>query len=130
MAQPVYDDNAKAIVIDNGTSSIKAGFSGNDAPSFEIPTVIATPKFFQSSMIGMGQKRVYIGCDAKKKRPIQMNMSYPIERGIIMNWNDMETIYQHLFDEEFKVGSDEYPVLLTDVIENSKLVEKNDRDYV
>ena len=124
MAQPVYDDNAKAIVIDNGTSSIKAGCAGNDAPTVEIPTVVARAKFFQSSMIGMGQKRVYIGCDAKKKRPIQMNMSHPIERGIITNWNDMETIYQHLFDEELKLGSDEYPVLLTDVIDNSKLSRK------
>ena len=120
MSQPVYEDNVNAIVIDNGTSCIKAGFAGNDAPSVEIPTIIGKPQVFQSSMVGMGQKRVFIGVHAKKKRGIPVSLSYPIERGIITNWDDMETIYHHLFDEEIGVKSCEYPVLLTDIIENNK----------
>ena len=124
MAQPVFEDNAKAIVIDNGTSSIKAGFAGNDAPSVEIPTIIAKPKLFQSSMVGMGQKRVFIGTEAKNKKGIPLTLSYPIERGIITNWDDMETIYQHLYNEEIGVKSDEYPVLLTDIIANNKFNRK------
>ena len=33
-----------AIVIDNGTGEIKAGFSGDDEPRKMIPTVVGRPK--------------------------------------------------------------------------------------
>ena len=115
----LYD--GEAIVIDNGTSTIKYGFAGNDAPSSVIPTVIAKCKF-QSSMVGMGQSphNIYIGQSALKKRGIPINLTYPIQRGIITNWDDIQTIYQHLFNQEIGVQSSEYPILLTDTQDENK----------
>ena len=37
-------NNNKCIIIDNGSGSIKAGFSNEDAPSVTIPTVVGIRK--------------------------------------------------------------------------------------
>ena len=38
------DDESKAIVIDNGCGTIKAGFAGDDAPKAIFPTVVGRLK--------------------------------------------------------------------------------------
>jgi len=42
-----------------------------------------------------------------------IKLSYPIEHGSVVDWQDMEHIYRYIFDE-LKVNSREHPVLLTE----------------
>ncbi len=37
------DDDVAAIVIDNGSEFIKAGFDGDDAPQAVFPTIVGRP---------------------------------------------------------------------------------------
>ena len=37
-------------------------------------------------------------------------MSYPIEHGIITNWEDMESLWSHTFMNELRVDPSEHPV--------------------
>ncbi|KAL1005400.1 hypothetical protein UPYG_G00058620 [Umbra pygmaea] len=45
---------------------------------------------------------------------------YPIERGIVTNWDDMEKIWHHTFNNELRIAPEEHPVLLTEVSLNPK----------
>ena len=89
------DDDTVALVVDNGSGVCKAGFAGDDAPRVVFSSVIGRPHY-QEAMVGVGgQKDFYVGSLAQEKRSV-LSLGYPIERGIITNWDDMEKVGIHL----------------------------------
>ena len=107
------DDEVQTIVIDNGSGTCKAGFAGDDAPSAVFPSIVGHPRH-----ASFGNDS-YVGNESQSKRSI-LRLDYPIKRGIVTNWDDMELIWQSIFHNELKIATEDYPVLLSEAPLNPK----------
>eukprot|EP01098_Paradermamoeba_levis_P017047 TRINITY_DN9558_c0_g1_i1.p1 TRINITY_DN9558_c0_g1~~TRINITY_DN9558_c0_g1_i1.p1 ORF type:complete len:377 (-),score=88.76 TRINITY_DN9558_c0_g1_i1:71-1177(-) len=104
------------VVIDNGSGFIKAGFAGDGVPRTVFPSIVGRPK---EKVMQVGQKDFYVGDEAQAKRGI-LALKHPIERGVIVDWDDMERIWFHTFYNELRIAPEEHPVLLSEPPINPK----------
>lgn len=108
-------EDLATIVIDNGSYMIRAGFAGDDAPISVFPSVVGRPVY----SVGKRRKDCYIGDKAQNRREV-MSLNYPVDRGIVTDWEDMEKIWAHTFSNELRVDTKGRPVLMTEPPLNPK----------
>ena len=119
MAEGEEGEAKPHIIIDNGTGYCKAGLSGEEGPRAVFPACVGYPKY-ASGMVGGDKKEFFVGADAEAKRGV-LKLNYPIEHGVVNNWDDMEKIWGHVFTNELRVAPEEHNVMLTEAPMNSKL---------
>ncbi|KAF8461894.1 actin family [Kalaharituber pfeilii] len=100
------------VVIDNGSGTIKAGFAGEDIPKTHFSSFVGRPKHLRV-LAGSIEGDTFIGPRAQELRGL-LKIKYPLEHGIVTDWEDMERIWQYIYTEELKTLSEEHPVLLTE----------------
>ncbi|KAL9644715.1 hypothetical protein ABK040_012369 [Willaertia magna] len=106
----------EVLVFDNGTGMSKAGFAGDDAPRAVFPTFVQKPK---QNLISFGIKKdAYVGTEGLGKK--NLISSYPIQRGVVTNFGDMEKIWSYTFFNELCVAPEEHPVLITEAPLNTR----------
>lgn len=65
-------------------------------------------------MAGALEGDTFIGPKAEEHRGL-LYIKYPIEHGIVTDWNDMERIWQYIYgSDQLQTFSEEHPVLLTE----------------
>ena len=111
------------IIIDIGSSEIKAGFSGEEKPKVIIKNYFGEPKYKKIirtfDIKGKEKTDEYIGEDCDKYLGL-IKLRYPVIHGAFQNERDILTIFSHIFS---KLGINsqeikEHPVLVTEPILN------------
>ncbi|XP_057208280.1 uncharacterized protein si:ch211-241j12.3 isoform X2 [Triplophysa rosa] len=108
-------DYKTPIVLDTGSGLMKAGFADQDLPTIVFPTVIGHPKY-EEVMSGGVDRDVYVGHDARHMRGV-LTLKHPIRNGIVRNWDEMEMIWHHAF-QQLSVDPRDHPVMLTEAAMN------------
>lgn len=93
------------VVIDNGSGMIKCGIAGDNGPMALFPAVVGQP-------IASKHRSVLVGDAAVSKRSL-LDLRYPVERGVVEDWDAMEKIWAHCFSE-LRVNAEDHPVLLSE----------------
>lgn len=99
-------DDHDAVVIDNGSRLCKVGFGGEESPRTVFPSAIGRA-------IDSGLESTKIGNAAQKSRGI-LTLRYPVERGVVANWDDMEAVWRHAYEQELHSSPDGHPALVTE----------------
>ncbi|XP_032821160.1 uncharacterized protein LOC116948521 [Petromyzon marinus] len=110
-----------AVVMDNGSGLCKAGFAGENAPRFCVPSLVGRPRQRDTMLVsrglddagGSGDGGCYIGRQALCRRGV-LSLRYPVERGIVTRWDDMERVWAHAYEAELHARPQDQPVLLTE----------------
>merc|ERR1712093_611699 len=73
-------------------------------------------RFEESAVEGIEVKDIMVGTEAQKLRQI----TYPLDNGIVRNWNDMEHVWDYTFNERLKINPKGSKILLTEAPMNPK----------
>lgn len=103
----------QGIFIDNGSSLTKAG-TKDQYPRCVFPTCVGVSNADETSE-GLEH---YFG-DYALSRKDKLQIKYPIERGIIKDWDLMEKFWENTFNNELQKSSEQMWVMLTESIFNN-----------
>ena len=82
-------------------------------PKCHFPNFIGRPKHTRV-MAGALEGDLFVGPKAQEHRGL-LSIRYPMEHGIVTDWNDMERIWQYIYSkDQLQTFSEEHPVLLTE----------------
>jgi actin, other eukaryote len=95
------DQEEFTVIIDIGQGSTKVGYAGDEKPRSVFPTVTGKPKYKQM-MAGVNVQEIYVGDDTTKMRGV-LKLSYPINRGNVMDWEQYFAILGHIFYNVLRV---------------------------
>ena len=105
------DVHNSLVVLDCGTSKIRAGFAGQQKPLFTIPTVVCKSTIDAATTKIVGAAAFRGGMSDK--------ITYPMERGFIKNWHDMEDIFEYIFEHDMRIKPKMHQMLITEPFNNT-----------
>lgn len=112
------------VVIDNGSSALKAGFAGGSKPKVVIGTKVGRAKHMRIMPGGAleadkdlsGPSSVFVGRKLDEHRGAFL-LEYPMDKGYVTDggWDAMERLWEHVYAKNnLNAPIDEHPVLLTE----------------
>ena len=99
---------APVIVFDNGTGYMKAGLSNKETPMCTIPARIGRPMLrFKQKIENIELKPIMIGDEVIPVRSL-LELTYPMEEGIIKNAGDMEILWDYVLQKKLKINKSDF----------------------
>jgi actin-related protein 2 len=100
--------SAPVIVFDNGTGYMKAGLSNKETPMCTIPALIGRPMLrFKQKIENIELKPIMIGDEVIPVRSL-LELTYPMEEGIIKNAGDMEILWDYVLQKKLKINKSDF----------------------
>jgi len=105
----------KVLVCDNGTGFVKVGYAGSHFPEYIFPSMVGRPILRATNKIGnIEVKDLMVGDEASQLRAL-LEVSYPMENGMVKNWEDMCHVWDYTFGEtKMNVDPADCKVMLTE----------------
>ncbi|XP_052199573.1 actin-related protein 4A isoform X3 [Diospyros lotus] len=137
-------DEVSAIVVDLGSHTCKGGYAGEDAPKAVFPSVVGSidqmdvddsdnPEKNSASVTETknvkGKRKLYVGSQALGFRRDHMEVLSPIKDGVVVDWDIVDSIWDHTFRDCLLIDPKEHPMLLAEPSSNSQQQREN-RAYV
>jgi actin-related protein 2 len=110
------DNEGRQIVVnDNGSGFVKCGFAGSNFPEFIFPSLVGRPMVRSTNKIGNIEiKDLMIGDEASQLRQM-LELSYPMENGMVKNWDEMQNIWDYTFGEtKLNINPKNCKIILTE----------------
>ncbi|PWW80021.1 endocytosis and membrane growth and polarity [Tuber magnatum] len=95
--------NEAPIVLDGGTGFLKVGYAGQNFPEHQA----------EERAGDMVVKDIMVGDDAAAVRTM-LQITYPMDNGIIKRWEDMQHVWDYTFTEKLQVDTTGRKILLTE----------------
>ncbi|GBG85475.1 hypothetical protein CBR_g40116 [Chara braunii] len=107
-------DRKNVVVCDNGTGFVKCGFAGDNFPAAVFPCMVGRPMLrYEEALRPNTLKDLVVGQRCSELRH-QLEVTYPIKNGIVQDWDDMGSVWDHTFFDILKLNPPECKILLTD----------------
>ncbi|KAI7601159.1 Actin-related protein, partial [Hortaea werneckii] len=105
------------IVLDGGTGFLKAGYAGQNFPDHQYPSIVGRPILRTEESQSLGNdiklKDIMCGDEAAAARSM-LQISYPMENGIVKRWEDMQHLWDYTFFDKMNVNPQGRKILLTE----------------
>jgi len=113
-------ESKNVIVCDNGTGFVKVGYAGANFPAHIFPSMVGRPILrFEEKIDNVELKDIMVGDKAATLRSF-LDIKYPLDNGIVRNWDDMLHLYDYTFEEKLKINPAECRIMLTEAPMNPK----------
>ncbi|KAI0771894.1 actin-like protein Arp4p [Trametes elegans] len=124
-------DEVSALVVDFGSSSLRAGYAGDDTPKAIVPTAFGYVEEEAASNgdVKMGEAgvaegeqppapkpkaKLYIGQNGPSLWRSGMQVGNPMHDGLVQNYDSIPPLINHAFSEVMRCSPSEHPVLATE----------------
>ncbi|KAI9767750.1 MAG: Arp2/3 complex subunit, actin nucleation center [Geoglossum simile] len=102
------------IVLDGGTGFLKVGYAAQNFPEHQFPSIVGRPILRAEERSGdLIVKDIMCGDEAAAVRTM-LQITYPMENGIVKRWDDMQHLWDHTFFEKMKIDTTGRKILLTE----------------
>lgn len=108
-------DEVSAIVVDLGSTCVKAGFAGEDSPKNVVPTSVCV----LGGEDGAAAER-RVGTNSLSVRIDGMQVTPAVSEGVVVDWDACESVMDHTFKQCLSCDPSEHPLLLAEANHNSK----------
>jgi actin-related protein 2 len=108
------------IICDNGTGFVKCGFAGQNFPTAIFPSMVGRPVLRSEEAVENAKiKDIMVGDEAAEFRHM-LQITYPLENGVVRNWEDIYHLWDYTFKEKMKLNPAECKIMLTEPPLNPK----------